>query len=90
MNKWIAAAMIAGALTAHAKQLKKPDDNTWWMEDGRGIELSDKPVFSRWTSAGVEIKSKADSKGFSFYAKGGKVCIRTFKKDFSGGGGNQF
>ena len=72
MNKWIAAAMIAGAFAAHAKQLKKPDDNTWWMEDGREIELSGKPVFSRWTPAGVEVKSKADGKGFSFYAKGGK------------------
>ncbi|MBO4649379.1 MAG: hypothetical protein J5806_14620 [Lentisphaeria bacterium] len=72
MNKWIAAAMIAGAFAAHAKQLKKPDDNTWWMEDGREIELSGKPVLSRWTPAGVEVKSKPDGKGFSFYAKGGK------------------
>ena len=72
MNKLIAAAMIAGALATHAEQLKKPDDNTWWMEDGREIELSGKPVLSRWTPAGVEFKSKADGKGFSFYAKGGK------------------
>lgn len=72
MNKLIAAAMIAGALATHAEQLKKPDANTWWMEDGREIQLSGKPVLSRWTSAGVEIKSKTDGKGFSFYAKGGK------------------
>ena len=72
MNKWIAAAMIVSALTAHAKQLKKPDDNTWWMEDGREIRLSGKPVSSCWTAAGVEIKPKEDGRGFSFYAKGGK------------------
>ena len=72
MNKWIAAAMLAGTLAAHAKQQINPDRNTLWMEDGKEIQLSGKPVLSRWTTAGVEIKSKADGKGFSFYAKGGK------------------
>ena len=72
MNKWIAAVMIAAAFAAHAKQLRKTDDNTLWMEDGREIELSGKTVLYRWKSQGAEIKPNANGKGFSFYAKGGK------------------
>ena len=72
MNKWITAVMIAGAFAVQAKQLKKPDDNTLWLEDGKEIELSAKPVFYRWMPVGLEIQSKTDGKGFSFCAKDGK------------------
>ena len=83
MNKWIAAVMIAAAFAAQAKQLRKTDDNTWWMEDGREIELSAKPVSYRWMPQGAEIKPNANGKGFSFYAKGGKDPKVTTGIDFS-------
>lgn len=72
MNKWIVAVLVVMALAAYAKQLKKTDENTLWMEDGRDVELSEKPVLYRWTPMGVELKSNADGKGLTLYAKGGK------------------
>ena len=64
--------MVAVAIASSARQLKKPDDNTLWMEDGKEIELCEKAVLYRWLPAGVEIQSKADGKGFFFSAMGGK------------------
>ena len=83
MNKWIAAVMIAAAFAAQAKQLRKTDDKTWWMEDGREIELSGKTVLYHWMPQGAEIKPNANGKGFSFYAKGGKDPKVTTGIDFS-------
>ena len=77
MNKWIAAVMVAGAFAVQAKQLKNPDDNTLWLEDGKEIELSAKPVFSRWMTASLDIQSKADGKGFSLCAKGKNAAMLT-------------
>lgn len=72
MKRLIIAIMLAGVFVSQAKQLKKPDENTLWMEDGREIELSNKTEGSRWNNDGLEIQSKVDGKGFSFFAKDGK------------------
>ena len=72
MNKWILAIMIAGTFAVQAKQLKTPDENTLWMEDGKDIELTNKTETSRWNNVGLEIQSKTDGRGFSFLAKDGK------------------
>ena len=48
MNKWMIAILIATTVTAQAKQLTKPDDNTLWMEDGKEIELGTIPNFKHW------------------------------------------
>lgn len=74
MRKWIIGTCIAASMVTavHARQVKNPDENTLWMEDGQEIELGEKTGMFRWTSPGVEIKAKDNGKGFSFYAKGGK------------------
>ena len=72
MKKWLIGIMLTMVIAASARQLKKPDDNTLWMEDGQQIELSEKAVLYRWLPAGVEIQPMADGKGFSFSAQGGK------------------
>ena len=75
MNKWIIAGILLLGGTAQAKQLEKPDDNTLWMEDGKGIELSKSPGFKYWCpekgKKELEIKSKEDGPGFNFYGKDG-------------------
>ena len=75
MSKWMIAILIVAGVTAQAKQLTKPDDNTFWMEDGKEIELGTTPNFKHWClykNKELEIKTKEDGKGFSFSAKAGK------------------
>lgn len=83
MNRWIIAGILLAAGIAQAKQLDNPDANTLWMEDGKEIELSKGPGFKYWCpekgKKELEIKSKEDAPGFSFYGKDGngrKVVTR--------------
>ena len=73
MKKLIMALLLAAAFTAQAKQLDNPDSNTFWMEDGKDIELSQRPGFRKWLAIPakkeVEFKSKEDGKSFSLLAK---------------------
>lgn len=75
MNKLITILVLAAFFTAQAKQLENPDDNTLWMEDGKDIELSEGPRLRNWyplpDKLELEIKSKENGKGFSFYGKDG-------------------
>ena len=73
MNRWIIAGILLAAGIAQAKQTENPDANTLWLEDGKEIELSQKPGFKRWMQLPgkkeLEIKPKGDGKGFSLFAK---------------------
>lgn len=73
MKKWIMTFFaVAAAAAVQAKQLKNPDPNTLWMEDGKEIETSEQPKASQWRlipgDRMLEIKSKEDGNGFSFIA----------------------
>lgn len=73
MKKWIMTFLaVAAAGAVQAKQLKNPDPNTLWMEDGKEIETSEQPKASQWRlipgDRMLEIKSKEDGNGFSFIA----------------------
>ena len=72
MNKWITAALLlAAAGMLQAEQLKKPDENTLWLEDGKEIESAARPGRGHWLKSDkLEIKSREDGKGFSFFARG--------------------
>ena len=72
MNKWIiAGVLLATAGMLQAKQLKKPDENTLWLEDGKEIGTGARPGRGHWLKSDkLEIKSKEDGKGFSFFARG--------------------
>lgn len=72
MNKYIVLIIIFATVSVYAEQLKNPDGNTLWMENGKNIEFSDKAAFYRWTSAGLDILPNAKGKGFSFHARDGK------------------
>ena len=73
MNRWIIAGILLAAGIAQAKQTEHPDANTLWLEDGKEIELSQKPGFKRWMQLPgkkeLDIKPKEDGKGFSLFAK---------------------
>lgn len=73
MNKWIMTTLaVAIAGVSQAKQLDNPDPNTLWMEDGKEIAVSPKYGFKAWyperDKKKLEIKPKADGKGFSLSA----------------------
>ena len=72
MNKWMTAAvLLAMAGMLQAKQLKKPDENTLWLEDGKEIESAQRPGRGHWLKSDkLEIKSREAGQGFSFYARG--------------------
>ena len=86
MNKWIIAGVFLAAGIVQAKQLDKPDDNTLWMEDGKGIEIG-KPGSHCWTpgtgNKALELKPKEDGKGFSFFARDGAGRKITTRVKFS-------
>ncbi|MBQ9335895.1 MAG: hypothetical protein IJS14_01190 [Lentisphaeria bacterium] len=69
------------------KKTGQPADNTLWEETGRNIVTAPKPGFKRWlVSAGeksLEIKSKEDGKGFTFYAPDGKGRKTVTRVNFS-------
>lgn len=75
MNKWIIAGILFAAGIVQAKQIENPDANTLWMEDGKEIELGEKPGSGHWLAApgkkDLEIKSKEDGSGFSLLGKDG-------------------
>jgi len=62
-------------------------DNTLWEENGKNIATGPKPGFKRWLVApgekGLEIKSKQDGKGFSFFAADGKGRKTLTRVNFS-------
>ena len=72
MNKWMTAALLlAMAGMLQAKQLKKPDENTLWLEDGKEIKSAPRSGRGHWLKSDkLEIKSREDGKGFSFFARG--------------------
>ena len=72
MNKWTAIIIFSGIFALQAAQLKNPDANTLWLENGKKIKSSGKSAFYSWRSMGMEIRSQADGKGFSFCANDGK------------------
>ena len=72
MNKWITAVVLLAMIgMLQAKQLKKPDENTLWLEDGKEIESAARPGRGHWLKSDkLEINPREDGKGFSFYARG--------------------
>ena len=73
MNRWIIAVILLTSGIVQAKQIENPDANTLWMEDGKEIELGEKPGSGHWLAApgkkDLEIKPKDDGQGFSLFAK---------------------
>ena len=72
MIKLFVIITIGAIFSLQSAQLRNPDDNTLWMEDGKDIKSSSKSEFYRWRSMGLEILSGTDGRGFSFHAKDGK------------------
>ena len=72
MNKWITAVVLLAMIgMLQAKQLKKPDENTLWLEDGKEIESAPRPGRGHWLKSDkLEVKPREDGKGFSFFARG--------------------
>ena len=71
--KYINLILLIFTVSAlQALQLKNPDANTLWLEDGKDIKLTDKSKFYHWRAINVDVTSNAKGKGFSLKAQGKK------------------
>ncbi|MBO4490147.1 MAG: hypothetical protein J5944_02175 [Lentisphaeria bacterium] len=77
MKKWILTGLLmaAGAVMASARQRVNPDENTLWIEDGAGVDLSGGLVSGRWLyrpgdKKSLELRPKSEG-GFSLFAPDG-------------------
>ena len=74
--KRVFACCLFASLITHAEQLRNPDPNTLWAENGKGIKTSAQNGYNGgWLSDGgvnpkhLEITPAPDGKGFVFFAK---------------------
>ena len=72
MIKHLIIITLLVLFSVQSAQIKNPDADTLWLEDGKDIKTTGKSEFYRWRSIGLEILSGTGRKGFSFYAKDGK------------------
>ena len=72
MIKRFVIITLGTIFSLQSSQLKNPDANTLWLEDGKDIKTSSKSEFYRWRSMGLEIQSASSGKGVSFCARDGK------------------
>lgn len=77
MKRLFVCCLFASMIT-HAEQLRNPDPNTLWVENGKGIKTNAQNGYNGgWLSDGgvnpkhLEITPAPDGKGFFFFAKDG-------------------